>query len=282
MHGHQTYGRYKSYIALGQRQHIFLFIILIKRKLVSQVVVHVTFRAQTKCQFVPKAMRTNVSVHLTFLVLKNIFAFVMFAITSKLYKFGEKIYRNVPNQVTTQLLSNEKFSPGLRYSNTIWVPDKKDGYRTQKEVSTKQHIIDGFKQLKNEVEVWRNEVKEHLLSDPVLIFRAGEVDALWTFSDDNDRKKFIVSADSDHNEGTSTCSLTKSPAGYGLFSGTLNSQPPLNGKVKRAGYCNITCMRPMVSLTMTKHSKNKMYFCDFIFRNHFNVNRTSIGRRTIS
>lgn len=55
----------------------------------------------------------------------------------------------------------------------IWIKEKKEGYKTQKDVSTKQHVIDGFKMLKSEFKLWQNEVKEHFLNDPILVFRPG-------------------------------------------------------------------------------------------------------------
>lgn len=75
----------------------------------------------------------------------------------------------------------------------------------------------------------------------------GETDTAWSFGDnDEDFNKFIVTSDSDHNEGHSKCSFVKSPAGYGLFSGTLDSTVPLIGTVKKAGYCNITSLKATV------------------------------------
>lgn len=65
----------------------------------------------------------------------------------------------------------------------IWVEDKKDGYRTKKEVSSKQHVIDGFKMLKSEFKLWKEEVKEHFRNDPILVFRPGEIATRnWTMT----------------------------------------------------------------------------------------------------
>lgn len=127
-----------------------------------------------------------------------------------------------------------------------WTTDRKAGYRTIKDVSTKQHIIDGFKQLKKEIILWKEEVKEHLRADPTLIYRPGETDVLWSFSNDKDMENFIATSDSDFAEGRSQCTFTKSPAGYGIFSGTLDSTVPAKGTIKRAGYCNISSKRVKV------------------------------------
>lgn len=69
-------------------------------------------------------------------------------------------------------------SSGARRGFQLWVKDKKDDYRTKKDVSTKQHIIDGFKMLKSELKLWKAEAIEHLQVDPLLVYRPGEFRAL--------------------------------------------------------------------------------------------------------
>lgn len=75
------------------------------------------------------------------------------------------------------------------------------------------------------------------------------MDVIWSFNTENDFDKWITTADSDHNEGYSTCSLKKSAAGYGLFSGNVDSKLPIDGKLKRTGYCNLNAVRPTVPHT---------------------------------
>lgn len=110
-------------------------------------------------------------------------------------------------------------------------------------VSKKQHILNGLRQLKNEVKLWQEEVKEHLKMDPILIYRPGEVDIAYRFNSSESLDKWVVSTDSDHNQGFSTAALETSPAGYGLFHGTVRSDVPKDGRVKRAGYCNVKSLR---------------------------------------
>lgn len=72
---------------------------------------------------------------------------------------------------------------------------------------------------------------------------------VWSFGDnDEDIKKFVATSDSDNDEGRSSCKFEKSAAGYGLFSGNLDSTVPEDGKIKRAGYCNIKSLRVKVKL----------------------------------
>lgn len=78
------------------------------------------------------------------------------------------------NTVLKPISNTHKCLGQSRRDFQIWVPDKKDGYKTQKDVSTKQHVIDGFKLLKSEFKMWKDEMKEHFLNDPILLFRPGE------------------------------------------------------------------------------------------------------------
>lgn len=60
--------------------------------------------------------------------------------------------------------------------NTFWEREKKSGYsRALENVSKKQLILDGLKELKKEINLWKKEVKEKLESDPVLVFRPGKL-----------------------------------------------------------------------------------------------------------
>uniref|UniRef100_A0A336N067 CSON010484 protein n=1 Tax=Culicoides sonorensis TaxID=179676 RepID=A0A336N067_CULSO len=115
--------------------------------------------------------------------------------------------------------------------------------RTADKVPKKTHILNGLRELKNEIKMWQEEMKDHLKMDPVLIYRPGEVDVAFRFNNNDALDKWVVSTDSDHNQGFSTAALEKSPAGYGLFHGNVRSEVPKDGRVKRAGYCNMKSMR---------------------------------------
>ncbi|CAO1441096.1 unnamed protein product [Diamesa hyperborea] len=104
-------------------------------------------------------------------------------------------------------------------------------------------IIDGLQELKQEIALWKEEIKEKFESDPILVFRPGEIDVSWKFSEQSDIDKWVTTADSDHGEGTSTASLEMSSAGHGLFHGNLQTAMPRDGRIKKAGYCNIRSLR---------------------------------------
>ena len=63
---------------------------------------------------------------------------------------------------------------------------------------------------------------------------------MWKFdSSSKFDDTWVVTADQDHDEGFSSASLSVSPAGRGLFTGVLSTQIPKDGKIPRAGYCNM-------------------------------------------
>nr|SVE88743.1 EOG090X091L [Daphnia sinensis]SVE89367.1 EOG090X091L [Daphnia sinensis]SVE89987.1 EOG090X091L [Daphnia sinensis]SVE91244.1 EOG090X091L [Daphnia sinensis] len=127
---------------------------------------------------------------------------------------------------------------------------RKSGYedKNRKKVSARQAIRDGLKELKQEIKNWTEEVKERYAFDPIMgIPLPGEVDIQWSFNESTDFDNWVVTSDSDHNEGHSTSTLSVSPTGKGLFSGNLSTQLVRDGKVKRAGYCNFKSIRPQKS-----------------------------------
>lgn len=63
--------------------------------------------------------------------------------------------------------------PSNRRNFIGFVPDRKDGYKTQKDDSDREHIKYGLKQLKNELKLWSEEVKETLRADPLMICPPG-------------------------------------------------------------------------------------------------------------
>uniref|UniRef100_A0A1L8DUN7 Putative chaperone protein n=1 Tax=Nyssomyia neivai TaxID=330878 RepID=A0A1L8DUN7_9DIPT len=125
-----------------------------------------------------------------------------------------------------------------------WERDRKSGYNsTREELSKKQMILDGLKELKTEIALWKEEVREKIRSDPILLYRAGEVDVKFQFKEPQDLEKWVCTADSDHNQGHSVAKFEISPSGHGLFYGSLSTKVPLDGRIKRAGYANINSMR---------------------------------------
>lgn len=79
---------------------------------------------------------------------------------------------------------------------------------------------------------------------PVAILKCTKI---LYFPDPDDFDRWVVTADKDHNQGTSTATFEVSPAGHALFSGNLTTDCPKDGRIKRSGYCNIRSMRSRMS-----------------------------------
>ncbi|XP_067630328.1 complex I intermediate-associated protein 30, mitochondrial [Eurosta solidaginis] len=128
--------------------------------------------------------------------------------------------------------------------SAFWEKDKKSGYQTKiAEPSKKELILDGLRELKGEIKLWKEEIKEYFEGDPVLIFRAGETDVVFNFKTENALDKWVVTTDADHGEGKSTATLELSATGAGLFHGNVNSEHVKDGIIKRTGYANIRTKR---------------------------------------
>lgn len=125
----------------------------------------------------------------------------------------------------------------------FWERDKKGGYNAELKVSQKTLILDGLKQLKKEISLWKDEVKEKLESDPLLAFRPGETDVVWKFDEEKDIGNWIVTTDKDHNEGFSTAALELTQNDSSLFHGYVDSKLSKDGRIKKSGYCNIKTVR---------------------------------------
>lgn len=137
----------------------------------------------------------------------------------------------------------------------FWEKDPKGGYgRENLGVSRTQLIRDGLKELRQEIKLWKEEVKEKFECDPILIYRPGETDMLWKFDTPDSLNNWITTSDSDHNEGNSSCSLSITPHQKCLFSGSLSTEVPKDGRVKKAGYCN------MKSIRVRKSFKRDSYY----------------------
>lgn len=69
---------------------------------------------------------------------------------------------------------------------------------------------------------------------------------MWQLDTPDALNNWVTTSDSDHGEGQSTCELAISPAGKGLFHGNLSTKVPKDGRIKKAGYCNMRSLRARV------------------------------------
>lgn len=166
------------------------------------------------------------------------------------------LFRYLPKKV---LLNDVKhFQTTQQCTGLFWEKDEKGGYKDNRpRPSTIQMIRDGMKELKHEIALWQQEIKEAIENDPVYIYRPGETDIVWRFGDSDALNKWKTSSDSDHNEGFSKCSLTLNQQGKGLFSGYISIRTPKDGRIQRAGYCNMQTLRARVGHLNRLHKQTQ-------------------------
>ncbi|KAL1501063.1 hypothetical protein ABEB36_006461 [Hypothenemus hampei] len=122
----------------------------------------------------------------------------------------------------------------------FWEKDDRGGYpSTLPQQGIKEKMRSGLAEMKEEIKLWCHEMKENLESDPQILFRPEEVDVAWRFKNPESLEKWIATCDSDYNEGFSNCTLARNMYGNAVFSGNINLRVPKDGRVYRAGYCNI-------------------------------------------
>ncbi|XP_076045279.1 complex I intermediate-associated protein 30 [Oratosquilla oratoria] len=152
----------------------------------------------------------------------------------------------------------------------FWEKDVKGGYASKEKISRKTMIQEGMKQLREEISLWKQEVKEKFEDDSIIV-RPGDMDKVWVFDKKEALDKWIVTCDSTHAEGFSTASLETSPAGHAVFSGTLSTRVPKDGKIKKAGYCNMRSLQPRKSF------KREVYL-DWSLYSHIELKVRGDGR----
>ncbi|XP_054011022.1 complex I intermediate-associated protein 30, mitochondrial [Hylaeus anthracinus] len=110
----------------------------------------------------------------------------------------------------------------------------------QKKETTLDKLRNGCRQLVQETSLLLKEIRTKLRIHPTVVI-SNEEDILWKFNEGKkSRNEWIVTCDSDYEQGYSTAKLEISPRGTGVFHGTLTTRIPKDGKIVRAGYCNIT------------------------------------------
>nr|CAG4644099.1 EOG090X091L [Lepidurus arcticus] len=133
---------------------------------------------------------------------------------------------------------------------------KKNNYNDEETI---QLVIQGLKELREEIKIWKSEVVEKFTCDPLLIVPPGELDIAWKLDKNTNFNHWVTTSDKDHNQGYSECSFNLSPSGRGLFSGHLSTELPQDGKIKKAGYCNVKSVQPRKSFKRETHLDWSIY-----------------------
>lgn len=132
-------------------------------------------------------------------------------------------------------------------SLTVWEPPKKlTPYSFPKELKKameKERLKAGLAEIKKEIIKWKDEQKERILCDPLLVLHHRDYEYVWKFDSRESLENWIASSDKDHKIGKSEAKLDLSPTKKALFYGTLNCDPPTDGVHKISGFANIKCIR---------------------------------------
>lgn len=95
----------------------------------------------------------------------------------------------------------------------LYVRDRKYGYKKiydklppePENLNIFGQMREGWRKFKKEFGLWIEEIKEVCQMDPILTYRRNEVDVVWRFKgDQKSLDQWIVTCDSDYNEGYST------------------------------------------------------------------------------
>lgn len=155
----------------------------------------------------------------------------------------------------------------------FWERDEKGGYKNREKLPPLWKLIpEGIKELKEEVALFKKELYDDFfwLNKPLFV-RPGEIDVVWKFGQESHLHNWVITSDSDHNEGFSKCELKLTKDGKGLFSGELNKTVPKDGKISRAGYCNMRT-KPF------RKSFKRMKYLDWTYYNVLNMKVRGDGR----
>ena len=93
--------------------------------------------------------------------------------------------------------------------------------------------------LGGEIRKFKTELKDKFTFQDLEFVQHGSYTVLSQFDNQDTINEWVFTADSDHNEGKSSGSFTLSDRNYGIFAGSINTEPPKDGVVKRSGYCSI-------------------------------------------
>ena len=131
-------------------------------------------------------------------------------------------------------------------TSNFWEPDRKGGYKTKIKKPSKELVTEGLKEMKGELSKLKEEFLTKIRCDNLEMIMHGDYEVVWKFSSDDVINSWVVTADSDHNEGSSKATFLLGANQKGVFRGNLNTTVQKDGKIKSAGYCNIRSPKNMV------------------------------------
>ncbi|XP_014225983.2 complex I intermediate-associated protein 30, mitochondrial [Trichogramma pretiosum] len=121
--------------------------------------------------------------------------------------------------------------------------------------SLKRKLLLEFNLFKEGIkETYRNYISE-FKRGPMIVVHPHEVDVLMRFTGQpEDKDKWIVTVDQDHEMGYSSANLDITRDSKGMFHGFLDTKIPKDGKMTRSGFVNLRLVPPMSPF------KQKIYY----------------------
>jgi NADH dehydrogenase [ubiquinone] 1 alpha subcomplex assembly factor 1 len=133
------------------------------------------------------------------------------------------------------------------YVFNFWEPDRKGGYKTKIKKPSRELAKEGLKAISGELSKLKEEIATKFRCDNLELMLHGDYEIVWKFSSEDIVNSWVVTADSDHNEGHSKAGFVLGANQKGIFRGNLNTKVQKDGKVRSAGYCNIRSPKNMIS-----------------------------------
>ena len=155
-------------------------------------------------------------------------------------------------------------------TNKFWEADRKGGYDTKMHTPSKKLLKEGFGMLGTELGKFKEEVKHKFRADPVLGLEPGDYEVLWEFDNKEISDNWIITCDSDHNEGNSNAKLVQTRNKTAIFCGNIHTEVPKDGIIKESGYANIRSPKNMVGSNQKMdifRQKTSNQF--FLFKSYF-------------
>ncbi|KAK3093391.1 hypothetical protein FSP39_014996 [Pinctada imbricata] len=111
-----------------------------------------------------------------------------------------------------------------------------EGYHRDKEPFSRKDLEKIPVYLEEKSELYR---RRFLYQDDYTFPFHRSYDYFWKFNSAEKLKAWILTTDMDNKEGFSKAYLSLSKSGKALFYGNLSTKVPEDGRVKKAGYCNM-------------------------------------------
>lgn len=131
--------------------------------------------------------------------------------------------------------------------------DRKAGYgkkmKNDTTKSLKEQLKEGFREVGPELRKFKDEINDAAAADKLnwgpCVEDHGSYEILWKFDHSSATDDWVVTADSDFDEGKSSAKFEMTEGKKALFHGNICHEVPKDGIIKNAGYVNIRSPRNM-------------------------------------